>query len=555
MAEVFLKVVNMSICASWMVVGVLAARVFLKKAPKGFSLLLWALVGLRLACPFSLESVFSLIPSSNTVPPEIMEAPVPSVQTGVPFLDNAVNPVISQTFAADPSGGTNSLQLLIPLAATVWSVGAVVLAAYAVGSYLRVKLQLREATLYKENIYWGENISSPVVFGFVKPMIYLPYNMQQSDIQYVIAHEQAHIQRKDHWWKPIGFLLMSIHWFNPVIWLAYIFFCRDIEMSCDEKVVKTLSPEQRANYSDALLACSINRRRIVPSPLAFGEISIKERIRAVLHYKKPTLWVLIVAVVLCVVIAGCGLTNPIAGDDDPVKDPGFTVADPYIIPVFTTSSIDIHARSEQIKAKLDTTGSYSFRISDIGALTYYRGESESDITPIQISDEEAVRKAQEYLKELGLLPESAYRTAVSRVSRGAVNPNDGSEATPETISVDVRFYRIFNGVDVITDQEDGILISFDAQGICALRYLWRNIELQTIVQKTETISSDEAHRIYMEQWDDRHGACCDPCENPEIFQAYAQFNGVSRLCWVVAENTMYLNAWCIDAFTGEVVYW
>ncbi|MBQ2785377.1 MAG: hypothetical protein IJF02_02600 [Oscillospiraceae bacterium] len=314
MAEVFLKVVNMSISATWMVLIVLIARVFLKKAPKWISILLWALLGLRLICPFSFESMFSLIPSSETVRPEIMLSPAPSIQTGVPFLDDAVNPIISQTFAPDPAVSANPLQIVIPVAANLWLLGIVALVLYTAVSYFRLKLRLREATLYTENIYLSENIPAPFVLGFTKPVIYLPYNMTVSDMQHVIAHERAHIQRKDHWWKPLGFLVLSIHWLNPVMWLAYILFCRDIEMSCDEKVVKALSPEQRADYSTALLTCSTGRRRIAPCPLAFGETGIKERIKAVLHYKKPALWILIIAAVLCVVIAVCCLTDPIGYD-------------------------------------------------------------------------------------------------------------------------------------------------------------------------------------------------------------------------------------------------
>ena len=311
MAEIFLKAVNMSICATWMVLLVLIARVFLKKAPKRICVLLWALVGLRLICPFSFESALSLIPSSETVSPEIMMAPAPYIQTGVAMLDNAINPIISQTFAPSPGASANPLQILIPVAANLWFLGIVALVVYTAVSYLRLKHRLREATLYTENIYLSENIPAPFVFGFTKPVIYLPYNMTVSDMPHVIAHERAHIQRRDHWWKPLGFLMLSIHWFNPVMWLAYILFCRDIEMSCDETVVSSLSPEQRADYSTALLTCSTGRRRIAPCPLAFGETGIKVRIKAVLRYKKPALWVIIAAAALCVVIAvGC-LTDPV----------------------------------------------------------------------------------------------------------------------------------------------------------------------------------------------------------------------------------------------------
>lgn len=320
MAEVFLKVVNMSISATWMVLFVLIVRFLLKKAPKWISVSLWALVGLRLVCPFSFESMFSLIPSGETVRPDIMLEPAPSVQTGVAILDDVVNPIISQTFAANPTASANPLQIVIPVAAAAWLLGIVALVLYTVISYLRLKLRLREATLHTENIYLSENIPAPFVLGIRKPLIYMPYNMTVSDMDYVIAHERAHIQRLDYLWKPLGFLILSIHWLNPVMWLAYVLFCRDIEMSCDEKVVKTLSPEQRADYSAALLTCGTSGRKIAPCPLAFGEISIKERIKAVLRYKKPAFWIMVFAAVLCIVIAVCCLTNPIGDGNLGIQD-------------------------------------------------------------------------------------------------------------------------------------------------------------------------------------------------------------------------------------------
>lgn len=544
MAEVFLKVVNMSISATWMVLIVLIVRVLLRKTPKWISILLWALVGLRLICPFSFESIFSLIPSSETVRPEIMLSPAPSIQTGVSFLDDAVNPIILQTFAPNPAASANPLQIVIPVAANLWLLGIVALVLYTAVSYFRLKLRLREATLHTENIYLSENIPAPFVFGFTKPVIYLPYNMTVSDMQHVIAHERAHIQRKDHWWKPLGFLMLSVHWFNPVMWLAYILFCRDIEMSCDEKVVRSLSPEQRADYSTALLTCSTGHRRIAPCPLAFGETGIKERIKAVLHYKKPALWVLIVAAVLCVVIAVCCLTDPITSSG---------IFDPYKVPVFSTKPSNLHDRSEQIKSKLDMSGNSYLRINDIGALSYSRID-DGGFYPIKMTDEEALRQAQEYLNELGLLPNDAYRTYVSRVNRSAMDLTGGEESQSETVIVDVFFYRVVNGVDVLSDEEDGILLSFDTKGIRNLSYLWRDIEISRISKDAKPISSEDAYQIYLDQWDSLHGTCCEPCDNPEILCAYVHYNGVSRPCWVIAENKMYTNAWSIDMFTGEILH-
>jgi len=226
--------------------------------------------------------------------------------------------------------------------------------------------------------------------------------------------------------------------------------------------------------------------------------------------------------------------------------------DPYVVPVFSTESHDLHARSEQIRSKLDVSGNGFFRISDIGALSYSRADS-GNYFPIQITDEEAIRQAQNYLSELGLLPKDAYRTEVSRVNRSELDLT-GDASASETLYINVCFYWVFNGVDVMSDQEDGILLSFDAQGIRSLQYFWRTIETTTLSKDATPISSEDAHRIFLEQWDSRHGTCCEPHQNPEIFRAYAQFDGVSRPCWVIAEDKQYTNAWFIDMFTGEVLY-
>ena len=227
--------------------------------------------------------------------------------------------------------------------------------------------------------------------------------------------------------------------------------------------------------------------------------------------------------------------------------------DPYTVPVFSTVSDDFHTQSKQLANKLELSGNSIFRISDIGAITYSRSEGHNDV-PIEMTDDEALRQAAEYLNELGLLPKEEYRAHVSRVNRSSMDLT-GAEASPaETISIDVYFYRVFNGVDVISDQEDGIRLSFDAQGIRSLHYLWRNIETSRISQKAKPISQEDAHQIYLEQWDSRHGTCCEPPEHPEISSAYIQLNGVTQPCWVISEDKAYTNAWFIDMLSGEILY-
>lgn len=310
MTEFFLKIVNMSISASWIVLAVLLLRLLLKKAPKWINVILWGIVGLRLVMPFTLESVFSLIPSAETVNPEIMMDKTPQINTGVPIINNAINPVISESFTPAPMDSANPLQIWIPIFALVWVIGIVAMVLYTVISYLRVKRKIGTAVKFCDNIYQSESVVSPFVLGILRPKIYLPFNMNEQDMAQVIAHENAHISRKDHLWKPLGFLILTLHWFNPLMWLGYVLLCRDIELACDEKVVKTLNNEQKADYSQALLACSVNRRIIAACPLAFGEVGVKKRIKSVLNYKKPAFWLVLTAIVLSVVVAVCFLTNP-----------------------------------------------------------------------------------------------------------------------------------------------------------------------------------------------------------------------------------------------------
>ena len=322
MSEIFLKIINMSISASYIVLAVLLLRLLLKKAPKWITVVLWGIVAVRLACPFSIESVLSLIPSSEVVSPNIMTDKTPTINTGIPIINSALNPVISESFTPNPGDSANPLQIWIPVLTAIWIVGMVALLIYTVISYARVRRKIGTAVLYKDNIYQSENVVSPFVLGIIKPKIYLPFNMNEKDMEHVVAHEMAHIRRKDHLWKPLGFLLLTLHWFNPLMWLGYVLLCRDIELACDEKVIGELDHDARADYSEALLTCSVNRRMIAACPLAFGEVGVKDRVKSVLNYKKPAFWIIIAAVVACVAVAVCFLTNPkdsIYGETDPDK--------------------------------------------------------------------------------------------------------------------------------------------------------------------------------------------------------------------------------------------
>ena len=310
MNELFLKIINMSISASWLVLAVLILRFVLKKAPKWINVLLWGIVAIRLICPFSFESPLSLIPSAETIPLNIGMDSTPTINSGISAINNAVNPIISQSNTPMAGASVNLLQITIGIYEYIWIFGMIALALYTAISYWRLHRKVDTAVRYKDNIFQSENVSFPFVLGIIKPRIYLPFKMNGQYLEHVVAHEQAHICRKDHWWKPLGFLLLMIHWFNPLMWLAYVLLCRDIELACDEKVIKELGNEQRGDYTQALVACSVNRRMIAACPLTFGEVGVKERVKSVMNYKKPALWVIIIAVIVCVGVAVCFLTNP-----------------------------------------------------------------------------------------------------------------------------------------------------------------------------------------------------------------------------------------------------
>lgn len=319
MTELFLKILNMSITASVLVLLVMILRLLLKKAPKGLHVLLWGLVAVRLICPFAVESEFSLIPKTEWVQEETtaMNPNFSSIPDTIPAFDSSLfgENITIQYDKAEPQIEIHKSVSIPFVLSCVWAAGMAVMLIYLLISYFRVYRSIRMAKPFQDNIYTGDMVPTPFVFGLVKPRIYLPENMDSVDMSYVIAHEQAHIRRHDHWWKPFGFLLLTLHWFNPVMWAAYVLLCRDIEMACDERVVKDMADTERAEYSDALLGCSISHgstgRIISACPLAFGEVGVKTRIKSVLSYKKPAFWVIVAAVLLCVIAAVCFMTNPL----------------------------------------------------------------------------------------------------------------------------------------------------------------------------------------------------------------------------------------------------
>ena len=311
MSGIFLKLLNLSISASWLVLTVLALRMVLRRAPKWVNVLLWGMVALRLVLPFSIESALSLIPSAETVSPEVVRFdPAPTITSGVTIIDNAVNPSLSESFAAAPLASVNPLYVWTYLAGWVWLIGLTAMLLYALVSYLRLRRRVSASIPLRENIYVCDEVPSPFILGIVHPCIYLPSALDEAQRGSVLSHERAHLARRDHWWKPLGFALLAVYWFNPLLWLAYTLLCRDIELACDERVLRGMDAGQIKDYSSALLACSVPRRMIAACPLAFGEVGVGARVKNALRYKKPAFWVVAASVIVCIVVAVCFLTNP-----------------------------------------------------------------------------------------------------------------------------------------------------------------------------------------------------------------------------------------------------
>lgn len=333
MADVFIKTLNMGIAASWLILAVVVLRVILKRAPKRFRLLLWAVVGLRLVLPVSIESALSLVPSTQTLPEDVMYAAAPELNTGIAALNDAINPAFTAAFAPEPAASANPLQVLLPVASVIWLAGAAVMLLWVLVSWLRLRRRVAEAVRLEGNVYESERVASPFVLGLIRPRIYLPFGLDEGAREQVLTHERSHIARGDHVIKPLGWLILAVYWYNPLVWLAYALFCRDIELACDERVIRRLPVSGRADYSQALLDLSRPHHGVGACPLAFGESAVKCRVKSVLTYKRPAFWLIMLAAVLCIGAAVCFLTDPKAEADDSVQNDSHD----YGIPITVTA--------------------------------------------------------------------------------------------------------------------------------------------------------------------------------------------------------------------------
>ena len=320
MSELFLELLNLSIMTGWLILAVLVVRVCLKRAPKYIRCILWGLVGLRLVFPFPIESIFSLLPSSKVIDTEIVYDRTPAIHSGIPVVDNVTNNLMMDSFAPDMQNSVNPLQVVTFIASNVWMLGVVVMLIYCIISYFLVQRKVFDAVKREGNVYQCERVATPFVLGLVRPKIYIPYQIDDEAIEYVVAHERAHIKRGDQITKLVGFLVLSVYWFQPLIWVAYILLCKDIELACDEKVLKSIGETEKKSYSRVLLQYSVSPKMIAACPLAFGEVAVRQRIKNILNYKKPAFWIIIVSMVACVVVAVCFMTSPKTETKDHLAD-------------------------------------------------------------------------------------------------------------------------------------------------------------------------------------------------------------------------------------------
>ena len=319
MGDIFLKLLNMSITAGWLILAVLCIRLLFRKIPKWVNCLLWGVVAIRLICPFSIESPFSILPStepikSSTVVEGEIQNFIPSIDSRLTIVKNTINPMLTETFAYNESDSVAPLQVVTFAAGLVWCCGMVLLIICAMGSVVKLHKLVNEAVCVRENIYICDAVKSPFILGIFRPRIYFSSALREREMDYILAHESAHLKRKDHWWKALGYLLLCIHWFNPLCWVAYSLLCKDIELACDEKAAKNMIFHEKKEYAKVLLSCAGQRSLVMVCPLAFGEVGVKERVKSVLNYKKPTVWIMMATAAVFVILAVCFLTNPTKGD-------------------------------------------------------------------------------------------------------------------------------------------------------------------------------------------------------------------------------------------------
>jgi len=328
MTSLFTDILNMSITASYVAIAVIIIRIFLKKVPKVFSYVLWLPVLIRLVFPFTFSSNFSLFSfiKTNTqtstgalayVPNNIGLMRNPSVDVGINRINNVVN---SSLPAGKIATSVNPMQIIMGIASIIWVVGIVILLGYSIITYLKLKSSVRTATLVKDNIFETDIITTPFVCGFIKPRIFVPVGMSENELSYILEHEQTHIDRLDYLIKPFAFLVLIIHWFNPLIWLSFALMSKDMEMSCDESVLKKMGNDIKGSYANSLLSLSVKRSRVlIGSPLAFSESKIKSRIKNIISYKKPAFGIIAITMIVTIALIVVFTANP-KNEQSPISE-------------------------------------------------------------------------------------------------------------------------------------------------------------------------------------------------------------------------------------------
>lgn len=491
MEAVFLKLVNLSISAGWLVLAILVLRLVFRKAPKWVFCLLWALVALRLVCPISMESAWSLIPSAQTLPPEILYTAAPQIDSGIQAIDRAVNPVLGQSMAPAPGASANPTQIWSFILARVWAVGVAAMALYALVSYWLVKRRVATATLLRENIKQSERVDTPFVLGIFRPVIYLPYRLEEEDLAYVAAHERAHIGRRDHWWKPLGFALLCVYWFNPLLWLAYVLLCRDIEGACDEKVIGEMGPEDRRGYSTALLHCGVRRRSLAACPLAFGEVGVKARIKSVMSYKKPAFWVVALSLIACAAAAVCFLTNPSPSRDFPMQGTNISDLDSQRIveqiAQMEKLENEVHLYVNGDNFEIDLTRDFRWKNDGTVRFFYLRNqktysaqlrvfpdENRYFVTEAgQWPEQDRYFMLQTYLEALQYLPQAEIRTFLPEAVGYVVHLTEGG--APDSVD------RV---------------VTYTAQGVCAIDGWYIHLRVDPIYEGDEGVRAEEAVHLF-----------------------------------------------------------
>ena len=498
MGDIFLKVLNMSITAGWLILAVLCIRLLFRKIPKCMNCLLWGVVAFRLICPFSIESPFSILPGaepikSSTVVEGEVQNYIPSIDSRLTIVENTINPMLTATFAYNESDSAAPLQAVTYAAGFVWGCGVILLIICAMVSAIKLHKLVREAVCVRGNIYICDAVKSPFILGIVRPRVYLPSALGEREKEYVLAHESAHLKRKDHWWKVLGYLLLCIYWFNPLCWVAYSLLCKDIELACDEKVARDMTFHEKKEYSKVLLSCAGQRSLIMVCPLAFGEVGVKERVKSVLNYKKPTLWIVIATAVVLVILAVCFLTNPTR--EYQIK---------ITIPAGSTEPLCYS--DEEISPKGNTLTFYA----DEGL-----GDTEIKLLPVEVREENAYDETT-YITPGMPVKMDVEKGAWFKIGVNIQNPTDESKDVYLSVSnVEVRIASSDEAKDSSQSTE-----KMPSEEDAAQQVTFVDMQVSHILNGSSsspvTISREDASvlRAFLEseEWDEGIGRCANDYE-------------------------------------------